>query len=150
AIQENLGFAYAMNCRYQEAIKHYQKASELDPEHRADVLASVATVLATAGRNAEAQGIIRDLLTLARTGKADPYNMTMLYAARGEKAQAFEWFEKALEREFEGERGEADRLMIKYHPLLDPLRSDSRFEELVRRYRQPWLLEDKQSNSRND
>jgi len=150
AIQENLGFAYAMNGRYQEAIKHYQKASELDPEHRADVLASVATVLATAGRNAEAQGIIRDLLMLARTGKADPYNMTMLYAARGEKAQAFEWFEKALEREFEGERGEADRLMIKYHPLLDPLRSDSRFEELVRRYRQPWLLEDKQSNSRND
>ena len=150
AIQENLGFAYTMNGRYQEAIEHYQKAAELNPENRADVLASIATVLATAGRNEEAQGIMRDLLTLARTGKADPYNMTMLYAARGEQAQAFEWFEKALQKEFEGEHGEADRLMIKYHPLLDPLRSDSRFAELVRRYRQAWLLEDTQSNSRND
>jgi TolB-like protein/Flp pilus assembly protein TadD len=150
AIQENLGFAYTMNGRYQEAIEHYQKAAELNPKNRADVLASIATVLATAGRNEEAQGIMRDLLTLARTGKADPYNMTMLYAARGEQAQAFEWFEKALQKEFEGEHGEADRLMIKYHPLLDPLRSDSRFAELVRRYRQAWLLEDTQSNSRND
>jgi serine/threonine protein kinase/tetratricopeptide (TPR) repeat protein len=145
SIQENLGFAYTMNRIYQEAIEHYQKAAKLNPENRGDVLASVATVLATAGRNAEAEDIMHDLLKLAREGKADPYNMTMLYAARGEQAQAFEWFEKALQTEFEGERGEADQLMIKYHPLLDPLRSDSRFAKLLRRYRQAWLLE-KQSS----
>jgi eukaryotic-like serine/threonine-protein kinase len=145
SIQENLGFAYTMNRIYQEAIEHYQKAAELNAENKGDVLASVATVLATAGRNAEAEGIMHDLLKLARAGKADPYNMTMLYAARGEQAQAFEWFEKALQTEFEGERGEADQLMIKYHPLLDPLRSDSRFAELLRRYRQAWLLENQKS-----
>jgi len=139
SIQENLGFAYTVNGMYQEAIEHYQKAGELNPESKEDVLASVATVLAAAGRNPEAEGIMREILDLA--GKADPYNMTMLYAARGEKERAFEWFDKALQRDSEGERGEEARLMIRYHPLLDPLRSDARFAELLRRHNQAWLLE---------
>src|SRR5213592_518661 len=52
-IQENLAFAYALNGMYQQAIEHYQKQGELNPESRGDVLASIATVLVTAGRNAE-------------------------------------------------------------------------------------------------
>src|SRR6266576_4182552 len=61
-IQENLAFAYALNGMYQQAIEHYQKQGELNPESRGDVLASIATVLVTAGRNAEAEGIMRELL----------------------------------------------------------------------------------------
>jgi len=137
-IQENLAFAYALNGMYQQAIEHYQKQGELNPESRGDVLASIATVLVTAGRNAEAEGIMRELLDPARANKTDPYNLTRLYAARGEKEQAFEWFDKALQTNSEDVHGQAR--MIRYDPLLDPLRSDPRFAELLRQHNKASLL----------
>jgi serine/threonine protein kinase/TolB-like protein/tetratricopeptide (TPR) repeat protein len=137
-IQENLAFAYALNGMYQQAIEHYQKQGELNPESRGDVLASIATVLVTAGRNAEAEGIMRELLDPARANKTDPYNLTRLYAARGEKEQAFEWFDKALQTNSEDVRGQAR--MIRYDPLLDPLRSDPRFADLLRQHNKASLL----------
>ena len=137
-IQENLAFAYALNGMYQQAIEHYQKQGELNPESRGDVLASIATVLVTAGRNAEAEGIMRELLDPARANKTDPYNLTRLYAARGEKDQAFEWFDRALQTNSEDVRGQAR--MIRYDPLLDPLRSDPRFADLLRQHNKASLL----------
>jgi eukaryotic-like serine/threonine-protein kinase len=137
-IQENLAFAYALNGMYQQAIDHYQKQGELNPESRGDVLASIATVLVTAGRNAEAEGIMRELLDPAGANKTDPYNMTRLYAARGEKERAFEWFDKALQTSSEDVRGQAR--MIRYDPLLDPLRSDPRFADLLRQHNKASLL----------
>jgi len=137
-IQENLAFAYALNGMYQQAIEHYQKQGELNPESRGDVLASIATVLVTAGRNAEAEGIMRELLDPARANKTDPYNLTRLYAARGEKEQAFEWFDKALQTNSEDVHGQAR--MIRYDPLLDPLRSDPRFADLLRQHNKASLL----------
>ena len=53
-IQENLAMAYALNGMYQQAIKHYQRVGELNPENKGDALACVATVLASAGRQPEA------------------------------------------------------------------------------------------------
>jgi hypothetical protein len=51
----------------------------------------------------------------------------MVYAALGERDQAFAWLEesyKARDRAFIG---------LKIDPCLDPLRSDPRFDRLVRR-----------------
>jgi tetratricopeptide (TPR) repeat protein len=138
-IQENLAFTYLLNGMHQEAIEHYQKEIELNPGSRSEVLASLATVLVAAGRSSEADGIMRELVDLAKAGKADPYDMTQLYAARGEKERAFEWLDKALRGEAPGMRGLVP--MIRYDPLLDPLRSDARFAELLRRHNMGSLLE---------
>jgi len=67
------------------------------------------------------------------------YDMTQLYATRGEKEQAFEWLDKALRREAPGVRGLVR--MIRYDPLLDPLRSDARFGALLRQHNMASLLE---------
>jgi eukaryotic-like serine/threonine-protein kinase len=138
-IQENLALSYALNGMYQQAIEHYQKERELNPESKAEVLASVATVLVTAGRSSEAEGIMRELGDLSRAGKADPYNMAQLCATRGEKEQAFEWLDKVLRMESPGVRGLVR--MIRYDPLLDPLRSDARFREVLRQHNMTSLLE---------
>ena len=138
-IQENLAYAYTLNGMYQQAIERYQKELDLNPGSKAEVLASVATVLVAAGRSAEAEGIMRELTDLSKAGKADPYDMTQLYAARGEKEQAFEWFDKVLNREAAGVRGLVR--MIRYDPLLDPLRSEARFKELLRQHKMASLLE---------
>ena len=138
-IQENVAVAYGLNGMYQEAIDHYQKEMELNPGSKPEVLAALAAVLTTAGRNSEVQRILRELDDLSTAGKADPYNMAQLYAARGEKEQAFDWLDRALLRKAPGIRGLLP--MIRYDPLLDPLRSDARFRELLQRHNMASLLE---------
>jgi tetratricopeptide (TPR) repeat protein len=134
-IQENLALAYSLNGMYQQAIEHYERVGELNPENKGDTLAWVATVLISAGRKPEADSMMPKILELATTGKADPYNIALLYAARGEKAPAFEWFAKALETD-----PMMDRL-IRYDPQLDALRSDSRFAALLRQHNRASLVE---------
>jgi eukaryotic-like serine/threonine-protein kinase len=134
-IQENLAMAYTLNGMYQQAIEHYQAVGELNPEKKGDALAWVATVLISAGRKSEADLMMPEILELATAGKADPYNIAVLYAARGKKETAFEWFAKALETD-----PMMDRL-IRYDPQLDALRSDSRFAVLVRQHNRLSLVD---------
>jgi TolB-like protein/DNA-binding winged helix-turn-helix (wHTH) protein/Flp pilus assembly protein TadD len=140
-IQENLATAYALNGMYPQAIEHYQRVGHLDPENKGDALAWVATVLTSAGRKPEADRMMPEILQLATAGKADPYNIAALYGVRGERDSGFEWFEKALR----GDRGARvdghDSRMIRYDPMLDPLRSDSRFAALLRQHNRAALLE---------
>jgi TolB-like protein/DNA-binding winged helix-turn-helix (wHTH) protein/tetratricopeptide (TPR) repeat protein len=138
--QLNLGEAYALNGMYQQAIRQYEKAGELDPEIRGDALASIATVLVSAGRKSEADSLMTELLKLAGESKADPYNIAVLYGARGEKDAAFEWFDKVLQRGT-GFRVTGNAGMIRYDPMLDPLRADGRFAALLRQHNQASLLE---------
>jgi TolB-like protein/Flp pilus assembly protein TadD len=138
--QLNLGEAYALNGMYQQAIGQYEKAGELDPEIRGDALASIATVLVSAGRKSEADSMMTELLKLAGESKADPYNIAVLYGARGEKDAAFEWFDKVLQRGT-GFRVTGNAGMIRYDPMLDPLRADGRFAALLRQHNMGPLVE---------
>jgi tetratricopeptide (TPR) repeat protein len=56
-----------------------------------------------------------------------PWRIAAFYASIGETDEAFAWLERGYR--------ERDPLMIvtKFHPLLDPLHSDPRFDDLVRR-----------------
>jgi len=64
---------------------------------------------------------------IARQRYVSAYAFATAYAGLGEKDQAFQWLE----------RSNADRaweiLYVKVDPLLDNLRSDPRFPELVKR-----------------
>ena len=124
----NLASTYGLNGMFQQAIDQYRMAGELSLESKGDVLASIATVLISAGRKSEADSMMPEILDLATAGKADPYNVAVLCAARGDKEQGFKWLAKAL----------ANRQLIsaifRYDPLLDPLRADGRFATLLRQY----------------
>jgi Flp pilus assembly protein TadD len=139
-IQENLGFAYALNGMYEQAIEHYRREAELIAENKGDVLAMIATVLGSSGRKSEADSMMPEILKLAAEGKTDPYNIAVLYGVRDEKDAAFEWLDKVLQRG-PGARITGDARMIRYDPMLDPLRSDSRFVALLRRHNMGSLLE---------
>jgi TolB-like protein/Flp pilus assembly protein TadD len=134
-IQENLAIAYALNGMYQQAIEHYQRVGQLNPDKKGDALAWVATALVSAGRKPEADSMMPEILDLATAGKADPYNIAVLYAARGEKKSAFEWFAKALDT------SQMIDPLIRYDPQLDALRSDSRFAALLRQHNRALLLD---------
>jgi hypothetical protein len=70
--------------------------------------------------------MIPEILELALAGKADPYNIAVMCAARGDMEEGFKWLGKAASNR---------QLMsgiLRYDPLLDPPRSDTRFAELLR------------------
>jgi len=133
-LQGNLAAAYELNGMLQPSIDHYKKMAELSPEHRGDALASTAIGLWRAARTEEAQAMMPEILTLAGTGRVDPYNMTLLFAAAGKKQESFDWFAKTLSA------GRVDARFVRYDPFLDPLRHDPNFGESLHQYGQPGLL----------
>jgi hypothetical protein len=64
---------------------------------------------------------------LAKQRYVSPYNFTIIYTGLGDKDQAFAWLAKAIE--------ERSQLLshLKSRPLFDPLRSDPRYAELLRK-----------------
>jgi Tfp pilus assembly protein PilF len=124
----NLAIAYGLNGMFQQAIDQYRMAGELNLERKGDVLASIASVLTSAGRKSEADSMVPEILELAAAGKADPYNVAVLCAARGDKELGFKWLAQALANR------QVMTGIVRYDPLLDPLRSDSRFTALLQQY----------------
>jgi len=62
-----------------------------------------------------------------KTGYSSAYGIAALYADLGDKDQAFAWLDTAYQER------EALLISMKTDFLLDPLRSDPRFAELVRK-----------------
>jgi hypothetical protein len=62
-----------------------------------------------------------------RTLHSSAYNIALLYADLGDKDQAFQWLNTAYQERDGGLEG------LKTDFLLDPIRSDPRFAELVRK-----------------
>jgi tetratricopeptide (TPR) repeat protein len=79
------------------------------------------------GRKDEARKLLAELKEQSKRRYVPPYWLAMIYAGLDEKDEAFAWLEKAYqERSF-------FLLWIKTDPMVDSLRSDSRFVDLVRR-----------------
>ena len=93
------------------------------------------------GRKSEAESMMPEILRLAAMNKVDPYHLAALYGARGDENAAFDWFERGLRQAPDVRTNEHQSRNIRYNPLLDPLRSDSRFSALLRRYNLGSLLE---------
>jgi serine/threonine protein kinase/tetratricopeptide (TPR) repeat protein len=139
--QENLAYAYALNGRYQEAIEHYQRVAALNPDRKGDVLASIATVLVFAGRKSETDAMMPEILQLAARDKVEPFLIAALYGARDDKDAAYDWFDRGLRRASKVQTTGLVWQFIRYCPMFDPLRSDSRFAMSLRQYNRGSLLE---------
>ncbi len=80
---------------------------------------------AAAGRRPEAQKVLDHLSELSKQEYVPPFHKAIICVGLGEKDQAFEWLEKAYEEQF--------IIAIRVNPVYDPLRSDPRFADLLRR-----------------
>jgi tetratricopeptide (TPR) repeat protein len=81
---------------------------------------------AAAGRKVEAQKVLDQLNEFSKGRYVPAFHRAIIYAGLGEKDKAFEWLRKAYEEEH-------FIIAIKVHPAYDPLRSDPRFADLLRR-----------------
>jgi serine/threonine-protein kinase len=125
-----LGWAYEQQKLYDEAISEYRKAIALE-QGSPRVAAYLALGYAAAGKRTEALKIISNLRQLSKQRYVSPYGIAQVYTALGDFDQAFAWLEKAYEeRPYE-------LLYLKVDPRNDPLRSDPRFQDLLRRMNFP-------------
>jgi len=126
-----LARSYVTQGLHQNAISALQKAL-IFTDREPLVLGALAHAHARAGQRAEALKIVSELRRLeGRVGPEDRnvprFSFVWAYAGLGDKEQAFAWLEKAYQ--------ERRDLMVALNidPLVDPLRSDPRFQDLVRR-----------------
>ena len=90
-------------------------------------LAQVAVAYASAGKNTEALQIVAQLQSIASTRYVSPYGLAQIYAALSDKEQTFKWLQLA----YEGRAVWMSYLAV--DPVFHSLRSDQRFQDLLRR-----------------
>jgi TolB-like protein/Flp pilus assembly protein TadD len=117
-----LGDVYAEKGRYPEAISQFIKSG-----NGPDSLGHLGNAYARAGRPAEARRTISQLQEDVRRNGVGRYEIALVYAGLGEKQEAFSWLEQAYNAHDVG------LMYLKIDPCLDTLRSDARFDDLVRR-----------------
>lgn len=122
-----LGVGYEAAGKTQEAIAEYQKATQLS-EGDMDPFASLAHIYAVLGRRSEAEKMLGTLLQRPKKTPAAPYMIATIYAGLGNKDKAFEFLDKAYR-----ERSWDLPWQIKADVRIDNLRSDPRFQRLLRR-----------------
>jgi eukaryotic-like serine/threonine-protein kinase len=124
----NLGLAYLQKSMYREAMAEFKKALAISPDDIA-ALALMGRADAMSGRRVDAQKVLGQLNEVAKHKYVPSWAVAEVYAALGEKDKAFERLEKAYEERSIGFGSAA----IKVSPFWDPLRSDPRFQDLLRR-----------------
>jgi TolB-like protein/Tfp pilus assembly protein PilF len=126
-----LARSYVTRGLHQDAISALQKALTFT-DREPLVLGALAHAHARAGQRAEALKLVSELRRLdERVGPEDRniprFSFIWAYAGLGDKEQAFAWLEKAYQ-----ERRDL-MTVLNVDPLVDPLRSDPRFQDLARR-----------------
>jgi TolB-like protein/Tfp pilus assembly protein PilF/predicted Ser/Thr protein kinase len=119
-----LGEAYLQKSMYKDGIAEIQKDLVISP-NSTGTLSQLGYGYAVAGRPAEAHKVLDQLNELSKQKYVPAVSWAIIYSGLGEKDKAFEWLEKAYEDRANG--------AIKVTPAFDPLRSDPRFADLLRR-----------------
>ena len=120
-----LGQTYVAKRMYPEAIAEFRAVPKSAQAFAP--IAGLGHAYAVSGSRAEAQKILDGFLTRSKRGYFPAWAIATVYIGLGDKDQAFDWLGKAVE-----ERGEY-AVWLKTDPLYDPLRSDPRFPDLLRR-----------------
>ena len=88
-------------------------------------MANLARAYVASGRRDEAVKLLGELKKRSNPSYSDASEIAMIYVALGDRDQAMQWLEKSYDGRFNPS--------VLLRPGFDPLRSDPRFQDLVRR-----------------
>ena len=127
-VHGELGTAYLQKSMYKEGIAEFEKELVIS-RHRAYALAWLGYAYAVTGRRTEAQKLLDRLNRLSKQEYVPALFRAEIYLGLGEKDRAIEW----LENSYDDRSLTSSCRRIKLDPEFDPLRSDARFQDLLRR-----------------
>jgi tetratricopeptide (TPR) repeat protein len=120
----HLGQAYLQKQMNEEAVAELQKAVQLSSRNPT-CIANLARAYAASDKKSEAEKLLSDLKRRSDSNHSLAAEIAMVYASLGDTDQAMSWLEKGYEERFNPG--------VLLRPGFDPLRSDPRFQDLVRR-----------------
>ena len=122
---EVCGSDYEQQGRYDEAMAEWRQSLTLDGDTQ--LAARMTEAYERSGYSGAMQVWLMALLDKSRREYVSPLRIAELYVLLGNKKQAFVWLENAFQEHNGG------LMKLNSYPLWDPLRSDRRFADLVRR-----------------
>ncbi|MDR3772515.1 MAG: tetratricopeptide repeat protein [Terracidiphilus sp.] len=117
-----LGDVYAEKGMYADSIAEFLKSGK-----GPDSLGHLGNAYARAGQVDAARKTIVELEKNVRKDGVGRYEIALVYAGLGKKQEAFKWLEESYRAKDVG------LVYLQVDPCLNPLRSDPRFDDLVRR-----------------
>ena len=124
------GEVHLAHARFQEAVQVFERTVH-DSDGHPFALGFLAHAYARAGLQAEAEKVLFRLQEMAGKGYVPAYSMGLAHIGLEQTDRAFEWLNKAIDGR------EPQMLYLKINPIYNPLRSDPRFQELLRRMNFP-------------
>jgi TolB-like protein/DNA-binding winged helix-turn-helix (wHTH) protein/Flp pilus assembly protein TadD len=119
-----LGQALEQKQMHDEAIAEFQKAIEISG-HSGVFDSNLAHAYAVSGQREDATKIARELESMHDRNPSAEANIALIYVGLSDPDQAMIWLNKAYDARFNPS--------ILLRPAYDPLRSDPRFKDLLRR-----------------
>jgi TolB-like protein/Flp pilus assembly protein TadD len=127
--QAFLGWTYSRKSLHEPAITALRKACDLWPG--STVIGLLGEAYAAAGHYDEAIKVLEQLDQLSKERYVTPYVVGRIYATLGRQDEAFRWLEIAYQQQAEW------MVLLKVDPVLDNLRPDPRFQDLLQRMNFP-------------
>jgi TolB-like protein len=121
-----LGQVYLGLQRFEESVSALRRAVEISGEFPL-MLGWLGLALGLGGHTAEARSLLERLRTIGTQGFVLPSSFAWIHLGLGEIDDAFAWMERAIDR------NDGWVHALKSYPFVDPLRSDPRFTELLRK-----------------
>jgi TolB-like protein/DNA-binding winged helix-turn-helix (wHTH) protein/Flp pilus assembly protein TadD len=120
----HLGQAYLQKHMNDEAVAELQKAVQLSGGSPT-CIANLARAYVTSGKRSEAENLLSDLKKRSNPSHSLASEIAVIYVALGDTGQAITWLKRGYKERFNPG--------VLLRPGFDPLRSDPRFQDIVRR-----------------
>ena len=122
----HMGRALCLKKMHREAVSAAQKGIEFSGG--APLAKGVyGYILAMSGDKEKAEQVLFELKEQAKLGFVPAFSVTLIYVGLGDKENAFDWFEKAIEQR------DPALFHIKSSPEADILRTDPRYKALLKK-----------------
>src|SRR5215469_318008 len=121
-----LGDVYAANGMFAQSLTELQKAASVSPGDP-QVPSFLGYVYAKSGRKQDAEGVLKEMKAESQRRYVSGFFVAVVCIGLGKNEEALQWLERA------DQQNDYQLSWISVEPVFDPLRSDSRFADLVRR-----------------
>ena len=118
--------AHSQMGNYEIALEEIKRGLALS-ENSTHIKAGLGIVYGRAGKRANAQKVIDELIAESGQRYVSPLDIALIYSVMGERDKAFDWIEKAFKERTPW------LIELNVNPEWEPIRADPRFEELKRR-----------------